>query len=100
MMIMRQDNVWKGKEKMIDKRKIFTVLENGMKKSYDVILTFKNERNGKDYIVYTDNTYDKDNKLRIYAALYNPLTNEFLGYVENKEEWRDIIKLLDKVLLK
>ena len=33
---------------MIDKRKIFTVLENGMKKSYDVILTFKNERNGKD----------------------------------------------------
>lgn len=100
MMIMRQDKLWKGKEKMIDKRKIFTVLENGMKKSYNVILTFKNERNGKDYIVYTDNTYDEDNKLRIYAALYNPLTNEFLGYVENKEEWRDIIKLLDNVLLK
>ena len=100
MMIMRQDKLWKGKEKMIDKRKIFTVLENGMKKSYDVILTFKNERNGKDYIVYTDNTYDEDNKLRIYAALYNPLTNEFLGYVENKEEWRYIIKLLDNVLLK
>ena len=100
MMIMRQDKLWKGKEKMIDKRKIFTVLENGMKKSYDVILTFKNERNGKYYIVYTDNTYDEDNKLRIYAALYNPLTNEFLGYVENKEEWRDIIKLLDNVLLK
>ena len=99
-MIMRQDKLWKGKEKMIDERKIFTVLENGMKKSYDVILTFKNERNGKDYIVYTDNTYDEDNKLRIYAALYNPLTNEFLGYVENKEEWRDIIKLLDNVLLK
>ena len=92
--------MWKGKEKMIDKRKIFTVLENGMKKSYDVILTFKNEKNGKDYIVYTDNTYDEDNKLRIYAALYNPLTIEFLGYVENKEEWRDIIKLLDNVLLK
>lgn len=100
MMIMRQDKLWKGKQKMIDKRKIFTVLENGMKKSYDVILTFKNERNGKDYIVYTDNIYDEDNKLRIYAALYNPLTNEFLGYVENKEEWRDIIKLLDNVLLK
>ena len=100
MMIMRQDKLGKGKEKMIDKRKIFTVLENGMKKSYDVIRTFKNERNGKDYIVYTDNTYDEDNKLRIYAALYNPLTNEFLGYVENKEEWRDIIKLLDNVLLK
>ena len=100
MMIMRQDKLGKGKEKMIDKRKIFTVLENGMKISYDVILTFKNERNGKDYIVYTDNTYDEDNKLRIYAALYNPLTNEFLGYVENKEEWRDIIKLLDNVLLK
>ena len=84
----------------MEKRKIFTVSKNGIKKSYEVILTFKNEKNGKDYVVYTDNMYDEENKLKIYAALYNPLTNEFLGNVENKEEWKDIIKLLDNVLLK
>ena len=83
----------------MDKKKIFTILENGVKKEYDVILTFKNEKNEKDYVVYTDNTYDDDNKLKIYAALYNPLTDEFLGYVEDKEEWKEIINILDNVLM-
>ncbi len=83
----------------MDKKKIFTILENGEKKEYDVILTFKNEKNEKDYVVYTDNTYDDDNKLKIYAAFYNPLTTEFLGYVEDKEEWKEIIQILDNVLM-
>lgn len=50
-------------------------------------------------MVYTDNTYDDSNKLKIYAAIYNPLTAEFLGYVEDKEEWKDIINILDNVLI-
>ena len=83
----------------MDKKKIFTILENGVKKEYDVILTFKNEKNNKDYVVYTDNTYDDDNKLKIYAAFYNPLTSEFLGYVKDKEEWKEIINVLDNVLM-
>lgn len=79
--------------------KIFTVLKNGIKIQYDVILTFKSEITGKDYIVYTDNSYDDKNKLRIYAAIYNPLTNEYIGPVEQKDEWIEIGKLLDKVML-
>ena len=81
------------------KNKISTVLADGTKKEYDVILTFKNDNNGKDYVAYTDNTYDNDNKLRIYAAIYNPDTLEFLGEPETTEEWNEIYKLLDKVLL-
>lgn len=77
--------------------RIFSVEKDGEKKSYDVILTFKSEENGKDYVVYTDNTYDTENKLKIYAANYNPLTNEFISAVESKEEWIEIAKLLDKV---
>ena len=50
-------------------------------------------------MVYTDNTYDNSNKLKIYAAIYNPLTAEFLGYVEDREEWKDIVKILDNVLI-
>lgn len=79
--------------------KIFTVTKNGIKIEYDVILTFKSEITGKDYVVYTDNKYDSENKLRIYAAIYNPLTNEYLGTVETKSEWVEIGKLLDKVML-
>ena len=79
--------------------KIFTTLNNGNKKEYDVVLTFKSEVTGKDYVVYTDNSYDKNNKLKIYAAVYNPLTNEFIEGVESREEWIEIGKLLDKVIL-
>lgn len=79
--------------------KISTVLSNGKKIEYDVILTFKNNKNNKDYVVYTDNGIDKENKLKIYAAIYNPSTLEFIGVPDSKEEWYDIYKLLDKVML-
>ena len=50
-------------------------------------------------MVYTDNFYDEENKLRIYAAIYNPLSNKFIKEVEEQEEWDEIYKLLDKVML-
>ena len=80
-------------------KKIYTTTKDGRKIEYDVILTFKNELTNKDYIVYTDNKIDNQNKLRIYAAIYNPLTNKFLEVPESKEEWNEIYRLLDKVLL-
>lgn len=80
-------------------KKIYTTTKDGKKIEYDVILTFKNETNNKDYIVYTDNKIDNQNKLKIYAAIYNPLTNKFLEVPESKEEWAEIYKVLDKVLL-
>ena len=80
-------------------KKIYTTTKDGRKIEYDVILTFKNELTNKDYIVYTDNQIDNQNKLRIYAAIYNPLTNQFLEVPESKEEWNEIYILLDKVLL-
>ena len=80
-------------------KKIYTTTKDGKKIEYDVILTFKNEITNKDYIVYTDNQIDNQNKLRIFAAIYNPLTNQFLEVPESKEEWNEIYKVLDKVLL-
>ena len=73
--------------------KIFSINKNGEKINYDVILTFKSEINKQDYVVYTDNTYDEENKLRIYAAIYNPLSNEFIKEVEEQTEWDEIYKL-------
>ena len=73
--------------------KIFTILENGVKISYDVILTFKSEKTHKNYVVYTDNSLDEDNKLKIYAAIYNPDTFEFIATVDPTEEWIEINKI-------
>lgn len=79
--------------------KISTMLSNGTKKEYDVILTFKNEKTQKDYVVYTDNSIDENNKLRIFATVYNPTTLKMLGNPETKEEWDEIYRLLDELLL-
>ena len=49
-------------------KKIYTTTKDGRKIEYDVILTFKNEITNKDYIVYTDNQIDNQNKLRIYQS--------------------------------
>ena len=79
--------------------KISTMLSNGTKKEYDVIFTFKNEKTQKDYVVYTDNSIDENNKLRIFATVYNPTTLKMLGNPETKEEWDEIYRLLDELLL-
>lgn len=79
--------------------KISTTLSNGTKIEYDVILTFQNQTNNKNYVIYTDNNYDQNNKLRLFAALYNPDNNQFLGEPTTTEEWNLILSTLDNVLL-
>ena len=84
---------------MLENKKIFTILSNGTKVEYDVILTFKNPTNNKDYVIYTDNTIDNNNKLRFYAAIYDPnLPNPFLGEPTTKEEWTTITNIIDNTI--
>ena len=84
---------------MLNNKKIFTILSNGTKVEYDVILTFKNPNNNKDYVIYTDNTIDNNNKLRFYAAIYDPnLPNPFIGEPTTKEEWNIITNIVDNAI--
>lgn len=81
-------------------KKISTILANGTKVEYKVILTFKNYQNNKDYVIYTDDTYDKNQKLRFYVAVYDKnLPNPYLGEPTTKEEWSEITKVLDQVII-
>lgn len=82
----------------MEKKHIYETLDDGTKKSYDVILTFHNDNNDKDYIVYTDNVYDEYNKLKIYASIYNSYDNSFIGHPNTDEEWDVINNLLKDVL--
>lgn len=80
-------------------KKISTILSNGTKVEYTVILTFKNSQNNKHYVIYTDNTYDQNKKIRFYAATYDPTqTNPYLGEPTTKEEWAEITNIINKVI--
>ncbi len=48
---------------------------NGDVKKYEVLHTFS--FNDKNYVIYTDNTYDKD-KLNIYASTYHMFNNKIV----------------------
>ena len=86
---------------MNEPKRISTILPNGVKIEYNVILTFKSILSGKNYVVYTDNTYDQNKKLRFYVATYNPnLPSPFIGEPTTKEEWLEITNAIDNVILK
>lgn len=80
-------------------KKISTILSNGTKVEYNVILTFKSNTNNKNYVIYTDNTIDQNKKLRFFAAVYNPEEqNPYLGEPTSKEEWSEITTIIDSVI--
>ena len=84
---------------MSNRIKVYTILPSGTKVEYDVVLTFKSTKSGKDYCIYTDNTYDKNHKLRFYAAIYNSeLSNPYIGEPTKKEEWNEITNIIDSVI--
>ena len=84
---------------MDNTKKIYTILSNGTKIEYKVILTVNDEKNNKNYVVYTDNTLDKNNKLRLYTAMYDlKSTNPYLGEPSTKEEWIYITNIINKVI--
>ncbi len=58
----------------------------------EVIATYKDNETNKNFIIYTDNTYNKDNKLNIYSSLYI-LKKEGLKLIEIKESSDKITSL-------
>ena len=84
---------------MNNMKSIFTILSNGTKVEYNVILKVTNTETNKNYVVYTDNTLDKNNKLRLYAAVYDPkLSNPYIGEPTTKDEWTFISNTINKVI--
>ena len=60
---------------------------NGQKNEYDILLTFHFNKTNKQYIVYTDNKYNENDELNIYANIYE---NNELKNIETEEEWNEI----------
>lgn len=77
----------------------FTMLnEAGEEVKYDVLFTFDNEETKKSYIAYTDNTYDDDGNISVYASTYDPNSSEvILGKIETENEWKVVETILNTI---
>lgn len=75
---------------------IFGIDKKGNKIKYDVIMTFKGSN---DYVIYTDNSVDENDCLRIYSAIYDPSTSLLIRNVSTHEELEEIKEALQEAII-
>ena len=62
----------------MNNKNLFTIeTENGEKINCELVLSFYLKDKDKNYMLFTDHTYDEDNNLNVYVY-YNTSTNEEL----------------------
>lgn len=72
--------------------------EDGKDIECEALFTFEGKENGKNYIVYTDNTLDEDGNTKVYASIYDPeKEDQNLQPIETEEEWNMIETILDEL---
>lgn len=82
----------------MDKQKFFVLDENGKKIECEPLFTFESEETGKNYVVYTDNSLDKEGNVRVFASIYNVNDNggELLP-IKSDKEWKIIETILETI---
>ena len=86
---------------MSDEKKYMEIIdENDNVITYEILLSFMLFDTGKHYVVYTDNTYNENNELNVYASIYNPLDDTKLEKIETEQEWNIINRQINKLILK
>ena len=74
----------------------FKLIEKGEEIVCDIVMTFCDETNKINYIVYTDGTKNKEGELEIYASRYVMEDNNYmLSPIENDHEWNLIDNMLE-----
>lgn len=71
---------------------------NGNVKEYNVLYAFYWIKTDKNYVIYTDNTYNEKNDLNIFASIYYPDDNTKFDNIETEEEWEKIENILKSIL--
>ena len=72
--------------------------EDGKDIECETLFTFEGKDNGKNYIVYTDNTNDEEGNIKVYASLFDPnKDDQTLQPIETEEEWKIIQDILEKI---
>lgn len=81
---------------MEDKLTFNLTNDNGETIECEVLFTFHGDETNKDYIVYTDNTFDEYGNVKVYASTYK--TDEAgaveLEAITDESEWEMIDNLI------
>ncbi len=77
----------------------FTITnQEGQVLECDVLFTFDSEETKKSYIIFTDNTLDEQENVKVYANTYDPEDETgTLGTIETEKEWQIIENLLSSL---
>lgn len=70
---------------------------NGKLVKYEILYTLQFENNDKTYIIYTDNKYDKDNNLNVYAGEYNK-SNNTVSNIEDDNVFNAISEIINSII--
>ena len=72
--------------------------QNGEELECEVLFTYDDDKLNKSYIVYTDNTFEDNGQIRVYANTYDATGKDTsLGKIETEEEWGNIEKILNSL---
>lgn len=72
--------------------------ENGKEKECEVLFTFESDETHKNYMVYTDNTFDEAGNTKVFASIFDPNDpNSKLLPIETEQEWSIIKTILAEI---
>lgn len=83
---------------MNEKQRFIIKNNKGEQIECEPLFTFESDETKKNYIVYTDNTTDKDGNVKIYASIYN-ITDKGreLLPIKSEKEWKVIETILESI---
>lgn len=83
---------------MNEKQKFVVLDEKGKEVECEPLFTFESEETKKQYVVYTDNSKDKDGNIRVFASIYkvNDKGGELLP-IKSEKEWKVIETILESI---
>ncbi len=79
---------------MEEKKMLKLIDKDGNIVEYEILHAFWLEKTKKNYVIYTDNTCDKDGNLNIFASIYYPDDDSKLEAIETEEEWNAVEYIL------
>lgn len=82
----------------MEKQKFVIKDENGKEVQCEPLFTFESEETKKQYVVYTDNSRDKDGNTRVFASIYN-ITDKGkeLLPIKTEKEWKVIETIIASI---
>ena len=65
----------------------------------EIIATYHDDETNKDFIVYTDNTHNEENKLNIYYSLYRENENSIeLIEIKDLEDKKIGVQIIQEII--